>query len=279
MAGAKLVRTSPFPAGFRISVRRAGRVDYKPGGLMEERTIFDNELIYVWKGSGIFVLNKVESPVKKDDLILLLPGIPHSIRANTTDPFKLLFVHFDVLLKDGKKYALRNFGLPGIMHMPQGLNVRDIFLDLTEEFKEQRLGYESVMGAYVTLILATAYRHVHGLSLDPLRARLVAKVQAALDYLHANFHRPCSTETLAALVYLHPVYFARVFKQAMGCTPHTYLIKLRIQHAKRLIMNSDLSFTQVAEEVGFKSIHQFSRTFKRIEGLTPSEYLQSVKHL
>lgn len=71
----------------------------------------------------------------------------------------------------------------------------------------------------------------------------------------------------------------RIFRSQCGCGIIEYFSQLKIQRAKELIRENTLNFTQIADYLGYTSIHYFSRQFKKITGMTPSDYALSIKAL
>jgi AraC-like DNA-binding protein len=67
-----------------------------------------------------------------------------------------------------------------------------------------------------------------------------------------------------------------MFNENVGTSPIEYWISLKMTEAKRLIRNGELNITQIAEHLGYNSIHHFSRMFKRFTGVSPSAYKNSV---
>ena len=98
-----------------------------------------------------------------------------------------------------------------------------------------------------------------------------------LDYLDQNLGENITITSLCAKFNLSPTYLKRLFREKVADSPIHHLILLRIAEAKRLIREEEQNFTQIAELTGFNSIHYFSRSFKAVTGMTPSEYAVSVK--
>lgn len=89
---------------------------------------------------------------------------------------------------------------------------------------------------------------------------------------------PITIDTLAELFHFSPSYITRIFKKEYGIPPFRYLLGLRIDEAKRMIKaNDSLNIGLIAETVGYEDQHYFSRIFKNVTGLTPSEYKKSCK--
>lgn len=84
-------------------------------------------------------------------------------------------------------------------------------------------------------------------------------------------------EDMAQKIGLSPYHMIRKFKTACGLTPHQFQIQCRIRKAQKLLEEGN-SVTEVAYATGFCDQSHFNRCFRKIVGLTPSEYKQSVKH-
>jgi AraC family transcriptional regulator len=76
----------------------------------------------------------------------------------------------------------------------------------------------------------------------------------------------------SAVAHLSPYQFARLFKTSTGLPPHQYVIARRIDRAKRLLREDDLSLAQVAARVGFWDQGHFTHHFKRLVGVTPKRF-------
>lgn len=98
--------------------------------------------------------------------------------------------------------------------------------------------------------------------------------QRALLYIAQNYKEDISMEQTAEYVNLSPHYFSKMFRQQAGETFIDYVTRLRINEAKRLIAEEQLSLKGICYEVGYKDPNYFSRVFKKAVGITPSEYRQ-----
>jgi transcriptional regulator GlxA family with amidase domain len=85
-------------------------------------------------------------------------------------------------------------------------------------------------------------------------------------------HRLRSSELTEKTGY-HPVHLGRLFKQQKGVTPREYQRRLKINRAKDLLRHTNLSLTAIAAQCGFSSLALFSRTFRQMEGMSPTEYI------
>ena len=100
----------------------------------------------------------------------------------------------------------------------------------------------------------------------------------AVAYLESHFADPqISINALAQKCGISEVYFRQQFGKLFHSRPKQYIIDLRIRKAKQLLTGSEFSVAQIAEQCGFTNPYHFSRTFKDITGLTPTDYKRQNK--
>ncbi|NEQ27323.1 MAG: helix-turn-helix transcriptional regulator, partial [Microcoleus sp. SIO2G3] len=97
------------------------------------------------------------------------------------------------------------------------------------------------------------------------------QLQQAIDYIHAHLSRGLSLAELASVVNISPAHFGSVFKQAMGISPHQYVIQQRVEQAKVMLLKTDLAIADIALQVGFSSQSHLTQHFKRFTGKTPKQ--------
>lgn len=92
------------------------------------------------------------------------------------------------------------------------------------------------------------------------------------DYVENHLKGDVSLGTLARVAGLSSSHFARAFHQAMGVTPHTYVLQRRVARARRMMMESDLSLAEIALAAGFADQSHLARRFRQQTGLTPDRF-------
>lgn len=97
-------------------------------------------------------------------------------------------------------------------------------------------------------------------------------MDAAARYIEQNYQRELSLEEVADYVHLNPYYFSKVFKQQTEETFIDYVTRIRIEHAKRLMSSREISLKEICYMIGYNDPNYFSRVFKKVTGITPSEY-------
>lgn len=102
------------------------------------------------------------------------------------------------------------------------------------------------------------------------QTRTTKTIFKAQSYVESHLSEKLSEKTLSELCDMSPFHFSRTFKQVCGVTFRDFVIKARIKKAAELLANSNLSITEVSYEVGFQDLSNFSRTFRRFTGKSPS---------
>lgn len=97
-------------------------------------------------------------------------------------------------------------------------------------------------------------------------------IEQAKSYIDTHFVDELSMEEVAEQVHLNPFYFSKLFKQHIGQTFTDYVTQSRITLARSLLEENDLSLKEISYQVGYKDPNYFSRVFKKVTGLAPTEY-------
>lgn len=100
------------------------------------------------------------------------------------------------------------------------------------------------------------------------------QMQRLTDFIHAHLNQNLSLQMLAQQVGFSPYHFARLFRQTTGESPHQFVLSQRLEAAKHLLKETDVSLAQVALEIGFPHQSHFTQAFRRRLGTTPFAYRQ-----
>lgn len=98
------------------------------------------------------------------------------------------------------------------------------------------------------------------------------QLKTVVDYIQAHLDRDLSLDLLASQINFSSHYFASLFKQSTGRSPHQYIIKCRLERAKMLLRQNDLPIALVCQAVGFKNQSHFTRVFRQHFNISPKSY-------
>jgi AraC family transcriptional regulator len=152
--------------------------------------------------------------------------------------------------------------------------VREMGNALRGEFRSSQIPsteYLECWAGVIAIHLANAYgnRRLASSHMLGLPHNKLAKV---LGFIEKHLGDTIQVEDLARTIFMSPFHFARMFKLAVGQSPHAYITCQRMQRAKDLLCNSELPLVDVAGNLGFQTQAHFTGVFRRHVGSTPRAY-------
>jgi AraC family transcriptional regulator len=103
------------------------------------------------------------------------------------------------------------------------------------------------------------------------------QVKKVTTYMSERLGAPIGLDDLAAVAGLSRFHFCTAFRQATGSTPHEWLVRLRIERARKLLGDPALSITEIALAVGYETPSSFAAAFRKVTGVTPTHFRHSLR--
>jgi len=276
-------------------IRVAGDSILEPGWRLKERVIFDYELLYVKNGRALVSIEGNEFLAEAGDIVLFKPSQRHSFIVAEDMPLSQPHIHFDLYyrpdseevkvsfksfeeLTEQEKGWLREdelstppFDFPNHIRLRNPLAFEKILFDIIKEYEIRMPFFETnVKGVFIQL-LVYLIREQYWKSRPHVYTNLEDLIRIQ-NYLNHNTDREVHLDELAKYSNISKYYLIRLFKNAFGMSPIHYHQLVRVKAAKEMIQFTRIPLTEIAERLGFQSIHSFSRAFKNIEGCSPSFY-------
>lgn len=149
-----------------------------------------------------------------------------------------------------------------------------LYAELRQGAPNGRLFAEQV-GDAIAMLLARQYATVKP-GLYGTSGRIPpARLKQVFDYIEAHLDQQTHLSDLAETASMSPFYFARLFKNSVGVSPHKYVIMHRIERAKELLKRSSMSVLEIGVRVGYLDAKHFRNTFRREAGVSPMEFRSS----
>lgn len=148
--------------------------------------------------------------------------------------------------------------------------------------KETSKAYqEDVMRLLSIDLLMLILREIHeqNISIKPIKKKEKSKTVLANSikyYLESHHSEDISLDSLSSSMYISPTYMSKLFKEETGESPINYLIKIRMEKAKILLIKKELSIKEIANAVGYQDAYHFSKLFKKYTGISPSDYIKET---
>ena len=102
-------------------------------------------------------------------------------------------------------------------------------------------------------------------------------VRLACEYIEKNYRENINLNKISNYVSLSKNYFCNIFKKEVGITIWDYLIRIRMEEARRMLLETDLKTYDISEKTGYDDPSYFGRLFKKYTGFTPTEYRESSR--
>jgi len=170
--------------------------------------------------------------------------------------------------------------LPKVVHVRNSVRLSQLVQMVGEESADQKPGNEFVLSRLVELLLVEAMRSATAEHASPglLRGLGDERLALALKQLHARIDHSWTVDQLARIAALSRSAFFERFTRTLGVAPMEYLLAWRMEIAKEMLSNNELTVSQIAERVGYGSTSAFSVAFSRHVGQPPSLYARPHAH-
>lgn len=247
---------------------RSGRVEF----------IFDNTSLIIDPGTTLIIkphtAHKIRVISKVADTVGLYFGFSKPNNPGTAQPSLESFLEFAGSAEASVQsdYGHQTFfTLSGTYKKTIGSLLERIVDEKKEDAFNKELMME-VLTVELMLTLARAMRKEWEASLKVRNGKARELVLIACDYIDENYERGITVAEAASYVFLSQGYFTRAFRDEIGVSPMTYLMKKRIDKACELLENDEIKVSGIASQAGFSSPQRFNVAFKKLMGMTPLEY-------
>lgn len=220
--------------------------------------------------------NSFHSQIMKQGMFNLCPqGVTEKVRARHAH--KIILVNFEqkfiekitecnnVYLKRLQQQA--HYGLVdnSILYLSMALRI-----DLDAGSPYGQLYCQSLAQALLGRILDIV---ISSISSETERGSLCTnRLKRVTEYIKANLDRNLSLDELANVACLSPFHFSRQFKNSTHLSPHQFVLKLKVEHAEKLLTNTDMPIADIALDLGFQSQSHFTTVFHKLVGVTPRKF-------
>lgn len=228
-------------------------------------------LIYVLKGCGKVVIAKKEMFICSNQFIIIPKGVSHWYKANNHDPWTIYWVHFT-----GEKSGfIKSISSRVITIEPGKISrINDRIQLFNEIIENLSLGFSPDNLEYANLCLyhlLASFKYINQFRTINFAFENDIVKKATL-YMKQNVEKNLKLEDIAGHFNISAPHFSRLFKQRTMHSPIDYFIQIKIQHACQLLDYSNLRVNEIGSQIGYEDPYYFSRIFKKVTGLSPSNY-------
>lgn len=257
------------------SVVRAGHLRAGLEHRIQRETYPGHELILCLNGKGWVQIAGKRHEVTPGGMIWVNCHHPHAYGAAPKDPWELYWLRVEGRCLDRIAQLLEVRGMPVFADIDHRGACQQ-FERAFQHMGGSRPSDAADVNAAVAAIIAMAFDKRLS-DPDAIRPELPVPVQKALEKMRLYFHQPLRVSELAQLASMSESHFSRQFKSAIGTSPIDWLRRERINQAKRRLIESDDPIKEIARQVGYSDQFFFSKDFKKMTRLTPTQFREQEK--
>ncbi len=241
------------------------------------------EIIMPLENTYIAIINKTTYNLTKGDILIIPPGELHELFAPPTGSRIILQFDFSIISN------LKGFSsIFPILLQPRLLNINNssdiyhelsnILLSIKDEYSyNDNLSESCIYSKIIQFFILTARKYMNTGNLFPdvklsKQKEYMEKINSIFDYINENLTEDLTLDKIACIAGFSKFHFSRIFKQYTNLSFYEYLNQQRVKKAERLLLDPNITITDVAMQSGFSSISTFNRVFKTVKECTPTEF-------
>jgi AraC-like DNA-binding protein len=247
------------------------------------------EINYLFRGAIEYRMRDHCVRLKAGDLCLFWGGLPHQVIDTSDDPYfiaiHLPLVHFFRLRLSGEIVHKLTHGASVITTAADGTDTANFTRWLHYLRSPDRAQVDHAISEVLLRLERIRFEPFYLVEPNgiPDRGRETpdqpsfANISAICEYIATNFRRDIDCADIATSVDIHPKYAMNLFKKTTGVTLNEYVNLLRLSYAQAMLMREDANIITIASESGFGSLSNFNKCFRKMAGMSPSDFRRDVR--
>jgi len=239
------------------------------------------QISHIINGTGKLLVGDSIHQFSKGDIYIIGSNLPHIFKSIPDD----FDAHMVTVFFTENTFGADFFNLPYLKELQPFFNNSNSGFKVISNKKEisktlLKLSSQEKLNRFVSFL--ELLEHLSKVEIEPLSKFIYSKtlssnegerLQVIFDFVFKNFHKPITLEEIAKMAFMTPNAFCRFFKQRTNKTFFQFLIELRVEHACQLLnAKKELNINLISDLSGFNSISNFNKKFKKIKGITPTQY-------
>ncbi|SFJ89304.1 AraC-like ligand binding domain-containing protein [Halobacillus dabanensis] len=250
----------------------------------------DYEIFYLLEGECVYLINGKTWYVEKDQLVLISKNVMHKTRKVKGKNYARMVINFreDFLPEAEQELVHKLFHCsPPVVPIPvaKQSGINRIIQNLYFEYQNKE-NYLNLYGrTLLTQLLIESLRIVEekgessGGKVNLTYGKGSQDISEIVTYINNSFSSDVSLSSLSRQFHRNEQYISRLFKQVTGCNIVDYVNAVRINEAKRLLLETDMKIYQIAHRIGYSNPVHLWRVFTRITGTSPNQYREDHSNI
>lgn len=236
----------------------------------------DFQLLYIAAGKAHFHFDGKEEIITAGHMVLYRPKEPQKYEYYGEDQTEVYWIHFT---GSNVKNLLRSYGLTDdkrVFYCGSDLEYQNHFRAMIQELQMCKDDYTEMLEIHLRQIFIMLHRYFKTSS-KMNNSQITEEIDKATMFFNEHYNEDIRIDEYAEAHNMSTSWFIRNFKQYTGSTPMQYILSIRIYNAEALLKNPQYNITEIANIVGYDNPLYFSRIFKKVKGLSPSEYRKNIR--
>lgn len=242
-------------------------------------------LIYCVEGDGVVIVDNISHPLKSGQTIVIPRGVSHIYYSSENNPWTIYWVHFQGTLSSKIAKKLQDtlsIEVSESSRMDERnklfdelYNILDIGVDMDDYEYSSALFWHYVSSFYHL----GSYRKFTRQPQGSTTSHSDTIIRKAIHFMNENIEQRMDIAQLSQLCGYSSTYLFRKFKKETGYAPMTYFIRMKINRACFLLLHTEMTVSQVAFKLAFSESQYFARTFKKVTGVSATDFRKSTRNL
>jgi AraC-like DNA-binding protein len=233
------------------------------------RVLNEYQINYITEGKGILENENGQFQIKSGSIIIIRPNLWHRYRPLKKTGWKEQYIGFNGTIA-GQLLSHPFFSAnQPVINIGIHEEILDTYLKTFQLVRKEKPGYQQIASGMVVKLLG--YLISFEKQKEFTGKRIAAIIEEARFKMRADVDQLLDLENMSQEYNIGYSYFRKMFKKYTGVAPYQYYLELKIMRAKELLLSTDKSVKEISFELGFQSIHYFSRLFKKKVGVNPTE--------
>lgn len=269
------------PASFFIHYW--GGKPHHRGNTPHAHTFF--EICYVAEGAGTYIHNDITYPLRTGTIYCSKPNSSHHIESESG--MLLLFVAFDVVQEDSEPDVIQMFERLNRFHhlfiadaeqSAAVLTWKALIAYCSGESVDHPIAAEKLAHSLLLTALSMFSRYGGSVTAEHGTEPVYSgALKEAKDYIMSNLSHKLTLKELAQEIHLSERQLSRLLSEQLGLTFPSWIRNERIKRAAYLLVYTDITIEDISAEVGFETVHYFSKVFNDLMNITPAKFRRAVR--
>ncbi len=245
------------------------------------------EIVYADKKSVVITAGSKEMTLNAGQMYIHKPNEFHKIRCDGTSAANSVILSFDCFCAElmniaGTVITCTNSEIELMGHIIEEASdafstpLGTPYTSVLEKSENGRFGCEQLVQIYMEQLLISLIRS-NKRTVKTKKADSGTLLLRICDYLEDNVEKKLTFDDIQKEFNTSASVIKRLFQNNMSCGIMEHFTRLKIDEAKRMIRENEYNFTEISEKLGFNTPQYFTTVFRRLSGMSPSEYAHSVK--